>query len=91
MYGYYGAGYDLGDYEGDDMGELDGVMDVFKKEVFGVPAWALALGGVALLAFTKPGKRLLGGLGMGGAKKNPRRRRKAVRHNRRRRARRNRR
>ena len=76
MYGYYGAGYDLGDYEGDDMGELDGVMDVFKKEVFGVPAWALALGGVALLAFTKPGKRLLGGL-MGGAskKKNPRRRR----------------
>lgn len=100
MYGYYGAGYDLGDYEGDDMGELDGVMDVFKKEVFGVPAWALALGGVALLAFTKPGKRLLGGL-MGGAakKKNPRRRRSrkavsmkmnrrrrngAVKHNRRR-------
>jgi hypothetical protein len=76
MYGYYGANYDLGDYEGDDMGELDGVMDMLKKEVFGVPAWALALGGAALLAFTKPGKRLLGGLGIGGkaAKKNPRRR-----------------
>jgi len=75
MYGYYGANYDLGDYEGDDMGELDGVMDMLKKEVFGVPAWALALGGAALLAFTKPGKRLLGGLGLGGtAKKNPRRR-----------------
>jgi len=86
MYGYYGAGYDLGDYEGDDMGDLDGVMDILKKEVVGVPVWGLLLGGAALLAFTKKGKSLFGGL-MGTAKKNPRRRSrkaKAVRHNRRR-------
>jgi hypothetical protein len=84
MYGYYGASYDLGAYEDfgadDDMGDLDGVMDVFKKEVFGVPAWALALGGVALLAFTAPGKKLLGGLMGKSAKKNPRRRRKSRRN-----------
>lgn len=101
MYGYYGAGYDLGDYEGDDMGELDGFMDVLKKDVaFGIPVWAVGLGAIALLGFTKKGKSLLGGL-MGGAakKKNPRRRRSrkavsmkanrrrrngAVKHNRRR-------
>ena len=100
MYGYYGAGYDLGDYEGDDMGELDGFMDVLKKDVaFGIPVWAVGLAGIAALAFTKKGKSLLGGL-MGSTKKNPRRRRKArkavamkanrrhkaVKHNRRRRS-----
>jgi hypothetical protein len=77
MYGYYGAGYDLGDYEGDDMGELDGVMDVLKKEVaFGIPVWGVLAGVAGLALFTKKGKSLLGGL-MGGkaAKKNPKRRR----------------
>jgi hypothetical protein len=86
MYGYYGAGYDLGDYEGDDMG---GFMDVLKKDVMGVPVWALGLGALAFAFYTAPGKRLLGGLGLGKkAKKNPRRR---VKHNRRRRNRRSRR
>jgi hypothetical protein len=75
MYGYYGTGYDLGDYEGDDMGELDGVMDIVKKEVFGVPVWALGLGALAL-AYTGVGKKVLGmvGLGKKASKKNPRRR-----------------
>jgi hypothetical protein len=85
MYGYYGAGYDLGDYEGDDMGELDGVMDIAKKEVFGIPVWALGLGALAL-AYTGVGKKVLGmvGLGKKASKKNPKRRRsrKAVRRNR---------
>jgi hypothetical protein len=77
MYGYYGAGYDLGDYEGDDMdmGELDGVMDVLKKDVaFGIPVWGVLAGLAGLALFTKKGKSVLGGL-MGTAKKNPRRRR----------------
>ena len=87
MYGYYGAGYDLGDYEGDDMG---GVMDVLKRDVMGVPVWALGLGALALAFYTAPGKRLLGGLGIG-KKKNPRRRRsRKVRANRSRRSRRSR-
>lgn len=74
MYGYYGTGYDLGDYEGDDMGELDGVMDIVKKEVFGIPVWALGLGALAL-AYTGVGKKVLGMVGLGKAsKKNPRRR-----------------
>lgn len=76
MYGYYGTGYDLGDYEGDDdMGELDGFMDVAKKEVFGIPVWALALG-LGALAFTGAGKKVLAMVGIGkkAAKKNPRRR-----------------
>lgn len=79
MYGQLGFG-DSDDY-GDD---LDGVMDVLQKEVaFGVPVWAAVLGGVALLGFTKPGKKLLGGLTGGKAKKrNPRRR--SRKHNRRR-------
>jgi len=77
MYGYYGAGYDLGDYEGDDMdmGELDGFMDVLKKDVaFGIPVWGVLAGLAGLALFTKKGKSVLGGL-MGTAKKNPRRRR----------------
>jgi hypothetical protein len=83
MYGYYGAGYDLGDYEGDDLGDYEGVMDILKKEVVGVPVWGLLLGGAALLAFTKQGKSLFGGLMGGKAKKNPKRRRsrKARRNN----------
>jgi len=91
MYGYYGAGYDLGDYEGDDMGELDGIMDYLKKDVMGVPVWGLLLGGAALLAFTKPGKRVLSLAGLGAAKKNPRRRSRKMKMNRRRRSRRSRR
>jgi hypothetical protein len=101
MYGYYGTGYDLGDYEGDDMGELDGVMDIVKKEVFGVPVWALGLGALAL-AYTGVGKKVLGmvGLGAKASKKNPRRRKNrrsrrrntvAMKMNRRRRSRRSRR
>jgi hypothetical protein len=91
MYGYYGAGYDLGDYEGDDMGELDGVMDVLKKDVMGVPVWALGLAGLAALVYTKPGKRMLSMVGIGKAsKKNPRRRKMKAnrRHRRNRRSRR---
>ena len=84
MYGYYGSAYDLGDYEGD----LDGVMDYLKKDVMGVPVWALGLGALAL-AYTAPGKKLLGMVGLG-KKKNPSRRRR-VKHNRRRRSRRSRR
>jgi hypothetical protein len=87
MYGYYGAGYDLGDYEGDDMG---GVMDYLKQDVMGVPVWALGLGALAFAFYTAPGKRLLGGLGIG-KKKNPRRRSRKLKMNRRRRNRRSRR
>ena len=88
MYGYYGAGYDLGDYEGDDMG---GFMDVLKRDVMGVPVWALGLGALALAFYTAPGKRLLGGLGIGKkSKKNPRRRSRKLKMNRRRRSRRSR-
>jgi len=68
----YGAGYDLGDYEGDDMGELDGVMDVFNKEVLGVPVWGVLAGLAGLALFTKTGRKLVG-LGGKSAKKNPRR------------------
>lgn len=70
----YGTGYDLGDYEGDDMdmGDMDGIGDLLQKSVMGVPAWGLALGGLALLALgTKAGRKMIG-LG-GKAKKNPRR------------------
>jgi hypothetical protein len=86
MYGQLGYG-DSDEY-GDD---LDGVLDVFQRDVMGVPVWALTLGAVGLLAFTKPGKRLLGAVGLGGkaAKKNPKRRRsRKAKHNRRRRSRR---
>lgn len=75
MYGYFGSPYDLGEYEG---GDLDGVMDYLKKDVMGIPVWALGLGALALV-YTAPGKKLLSAVGL---KKNPRRRR--VKHNRRR-------
>jgi hypothetical protein len=82
MYGYYGAGYDLAsayNLNGDDMGDLDGIMDTVQSalqtKVAGVPVWGLLLGGAALM-YTRPGKRLLGAVGLGGkaSKKNPRRR-----------------
>jgi hypothetical protein len=82
MYGYFGSAYDLGSsYDlasAYDLGDADYdgvIMDTLNKKVVGVPVWGLLLAGAALM-YTKPGKRLLGGLGLGAAKKNPSRRRR---------------
>lgn len=73
MYGYFGqVDMDGFGYYG-QVEEMGGLMEIAQKRVFGIPAWGLALAGVAALAYT--GKIKLPGM----AKKNPRRRRKSRR------------
>lgn len=68
------------DEESEESEDLSGIMEMAQTKVLGVPAWGLALAGVAALAYT--GKIKIPGLGA--KKRNPRRRRKhSRRHNRR--------
>lgn len=72
MYGYFGQVDEMSGFgRYGQVEEMGGLMEIAQKRVFGIPAWGLALAGVAALAYT--GKIKLPGMAK---KKNPRRRRK---------------